>query len=226
MFLIRPLAFCFITCLMAGQSVAQTASKKMIGEYYLTGVREVGSGLKLNADFTFDFFFSYGALDRAGHGTWKQQGKHLLLSSKSRPPRDFALVTSKTVPSDSITIRIVDPNQQLLQYVECAVKSGDKIQREDTDTDGLAHFTKQAVEFTKLDIEAISLRFELCPDRYSVFPVTDKAHNYFEFRFEPWISEVFFENATFTISGKGFAGPLSILEPNETYQFERQKSAK
>ncbi len=56
MFLIRPLAFWFMVCLTAGQSVAQTALETMIGEYYLTGVREVGSGLKLNADYTFDVF--------------------------------------------------------------------------------------------------------------------------------------------------------------------------
>ncbi|MFD2938044.1 hypothetical protein [Spirosoma flavum] len=222
MFLIRLLAFWFVVCLMAGQSVAQTASQKMIGEYYLTGVREVGAGIKLNADFTFDFFFSYGALDRLGHGTWKQQGSQLRLISRPRPPKDFALISSQTVPGDSITIRIVDQNKQLLQYVECAIKSGAKIQREGTDTDGEAHFLKRAVEFTKLEAEAISLRFDLCPDRYSVFPITDKAHNYFEFRFEPWISEAFFENVTYTISGNNFKGPLSILEPNETYQFKRQ----
>ena len=214
MFLIRPLAFWLMLCLMAGQSVAQKAKKTMIGEYYLTGVREVGSGLKLNADSTFEFFFSYGALDRAGHGTWKQQGNQLILSSKVRPPKDFALVTSKTVPGDSITFRIVDTNTQLLRYVDCAIKNDTGIYREITDEDGKASFVKQP-------IEAMSVRFQLCPDRYSVFTPTDKAHNYFEFKFEPWIAEVFFENTAYTISEDGFEGPLSILEPGETYSFER-----
>lgn len=214
MFLIRSLAIWLIICLMADQSVAQKAKKTMIGEYYLTGVREVGSGLKLNADSTFEFFFSYGALDRTGHGTWKQQGNQLILSSKTRPPKDFALVTSKTVPGDTITIRIVDTNKQLLRYVDCSIKNGKDILRDITDEDGKAYFPKQP-------IDAMSVRFQLCPDRYSVFTPTDKAHNYFEFRFEPWIAEVFFENVTYTISEEGFKGPLSILEPGETYSFER-----
>jgi hypothetical protein len=34
------------------------------GQYYLEGVREVGSGFHFNSNKTFDFFFSYGAIDR------------------------------------------------------------------------------------------------------------------------------------------------------------------
>ena len=195
-------------------SIAQSTNKSIAGEYYLTGVREVGSGIKLNPDATFEFFFAYGALDRAGHGTWKQHGNQLILTSRPRPPKDFALITSRTIPGNKLTIRIVDPNNQLLRYVDCSVKNGDSILREVTDQDGQASFVKQP-------IEAMSLRFQLCPDRYSVFTPADKAHNYFEFRFEPWIAEVFFENVTYTTSGNGFEGPLSILEPGETYSFER-----
>jgi hypothetical protein len=40
------------------------------GEYYLRGVTEVGSGFLIKADSTFEFFFSYGALDRMGSGKW------------------------------------------------------------------------------------------------------------------------------------------------------------
>ncbi|WP_460967499.1 hypothetical protein [Spirosoma migulaei] len=213
MFLIRPLAIGLIICLMAGKSVAQSSKKTMTGEYYLSGVREVGSGIKLNADSTFDFFFSYGALDRMGQGTWKQQGKQIILNSRPRPLRDFALVTSRTVPGTGLTIRIVDPNKQILRYVECAIKNGKAIQREMTNSDGQVHFTQQAPE-------AISLRFELCPDRYSVFSITNTAHNYFEFRFEAWIAEAFFENVTYTLSETGFEGPHPLLEPGKTYSFE------
>lgn len=187
----------------------------MIGEYYLTGVREVGSGLKLNADATFEFFFSYGAMDRLGHGTWKQQGNQLVLASRPRPPKDFALIVSKKVPSDTVTIRIVDENRQLLRYVEWTVKQETGIRRGMTDANGLVRLEKQP-------IEAISLRFELCPDRYSVFTVDDKTHNYFEFRFEPWIVEAFFENLTYTVSGNTLEGPHPLLEPGKLYQFKRQ----
>ena len=215
MLLIHPLAFWLIVCLLAGQSVAQTAPKTFTGEYYLTDVREVGSSLKLNADFTFDFFFSYGALDRAGHGSWKKQGNKLVLNSRTRPPKDFALVTSKTIPGNSITIRIVDPNQQLLNYIACAVRTGTDTVRDVTRADGYVHLATPSAE-------SISLLFELCPDRYSVFPIATKAHNYFEFRFEPWISEVFFDKAFYTIANGSLEGPHPLLEPGKTYAFKRE----
>jgi hypothetical protein len=204
-----------IACFAAISSNGQSTKKSIPGEYYLSGVREVGSGIKLNADSTFEFFFAYGALDRAGQGRWKQQGNQLILTSRPRPAKDFALVTSRTVPGNQLTIRIVDPNKQVLRYVESAIKNGTDVQREMADEDGQALFTKQPVE-------AISLRFELCPDRYSVFPITNKAHNYYEFRFEPWIAEVFFENAAFTLSDNALEGPHPLLEPGKTYSFERQ----
>ncbi|MBD2754638.1 hypothetical protein [Spirosoma validum] len=197
-------------------STAQSTKESIAGEYYLTGVREVGSGIKLNADSTFEFFFAYGALDRMGQGTWKQQGNQLILNSRPRPPKDFALVTSRTMSETKLTIRIVDPNKQLLRYVEVAAKNRADIQRGMTDVDGKATFAKPPVE-------AISLRFELCADRYSVFPITNKAHNYYEFRFEPWIAEVFFKNATYTLSDGELEGSHPLLEPGKTYSFERNQ---
>ena len=60
---------------------AQKITDTIIGEYYLKGVRETASGFKLNADSTFEFFFSYGALDRMGSGTWQKQGDQIIFSS-------------------------------------------------------------------------------------------------------------------------------------------------
>ncbi|GAB3687997.1 hypothetical protein GCM10027592_02300 [Spirosoma flavus] len=196
-------------------SIAQPTAKSLAGEYYLRGVHEVGSGIKLNEDFTFEFFFVYGALDRFGKGTWKLQDKQVILNSSKRPSKDFSLVTSRTVPGNKLTIRIADPNTNLLRHVESAVKNGANVQREITNEKGEAHFAKQT------QIEAISLRFEFVPERYSVFPVTNKAHNYYEFRFEPWIMDVFFENQTYTISENGLEGQHPLLEPGKSYSFER-----
>ena len=61
---------------------AQQKSNTIVGEYYLTGFMETASGFKLNTDSTFDFFFSYGALDRSGKGTWKQEGNKVIFNSK------------------------------------------------------------------------------------------------------------------------------------------------
>ncbi|WP_338874335.1 hypothetical protein WBJ53_01810 [Spirosoma sp. SC4-14] len=194
---------------------AQSSQKPMVGEYYLTGVREVGSGIKLNADSTFEFFFAYGALDRFGKGTWKFHENQLLLNSAARPPKDFALVTSRKEPGDGLMIRIVDPNKQLLHYVDCAIKNGTDIQQKETNAEGLARFSEPGAE-------AISLRFQLCPDRYSVFTIDKGEHNYFEFRFEPWIAEVFFDHVGYRLVDGNLEGPLPLLEPGKTYSFVRE----
>ncbi|WP_420151724.1 hypothetical protein [Spirosoma sp.] len=195
-------------------SNGQSIPKSITGEYYLTDVREVGSGIKLNPDATFEFFFAYGALDRFGSGTWKQHGSQIILTSRPRPEKDFALVTSQTVPGNKLTIRIIDSNKHLLRYVSIVAQNDTDVLHETTDAEGKVSFARQA-------LKSISLRFELCPDRYSVFEVTNQTHNYYEFRFEPWISEVFFENVVYTLSEGELSGPHPLLEPGKTYSFER-----
>src|SRR5687768_17783125 len=67
----------------------------MHGEYYLRGVMETASGFKLNTDSTFEFFYTYGALDRYGSGTWKQVDNIVTFNSRTQPGRDFAILKSE-----------------------------------------------------------------------------------------------------------------------------------
>ena len=53
---------------------AATATETLAGEYHLDGVMETGSGLLLQADGRFEWFFSYGALDLAARGHWTRAG--------------------------------------------------------------------------------------------------------------------------------------------------------
>lgn len=215
MLFLRSITTVLLISLFMHTSTAQSARESVIGEYHLEGVHEVGSGIKLNADHTFEFFFIYGALDRFGKGTWKRQGSQIILTGPKHPMNDFALVTSRSVPGNKLTVRIAGKNANSPGDVECVVKSGTNVQQELTDSKGEAHFSKQP-------IETLSLRFEFAPERYSVFSITNKAHNYFEFRFEPWILDVFFENVSYTISANGLEGPHPLLEPGKTYSFERE----
>ncbi|MBN8822809.1 MULTISPECIES: hypothetical protein [unclassified Spirosoma] len=203
-----------VATLIMTQSIAQKTPKSIAGEYYLTGVREVGSGIKLNPDSTFEFFFAYGALDRMGKGTWKLQGDQIILNSRPKPDKDFALVKSRTVPGNQLTIRIVDTNKQLLSYILVGVKHGADIQQGTTNANGQVHFNKHPVD-------ALMLQFEFCPERFSIFQVAHKEHNDFEFRFEPWLMDVFFENLSLTLSDNALKGPHPLLDPNKSYSFQR-----
>ena len=185
------------------------------GEYYLQGVREMASGFLLKPDNTFQFFFSYGALDRYGSGTWKVNGKHVILNSAARPEHDFKLIESKKVPADSITVRITDNNPVLQRYVYASLQKG-------VEGSWLPASEKGEVEFSKQKVETISLIFEFCPERFSTFVIKDKDHNDFTFHFEQWIVEAFLMDFSLEITDEGLFGKHPLLE-GEEYNYQKTR---
>lgn len=185
---------------------AQT-TLSMTGEYYLRGVTEVASGFKLNNDSTFQFFFSYGALDRFGAGNWRVNNGKLVLNSRPQPEKDFAIVTSKDNGGSQTTIRIIDNNNFLLPYVHVKLMPGSG-QSVMTDNKGMIVMPRQ-----KLD--SIALLFEFCPERYSTFSIADSTHNFFEFRFEPWLMEVFFKDFNLAVDNKSLYGKHPLMDGTE-----------
>ena len=61
------------------QRAAQAAQASLAGEYHLDGVMETGSGLLLRDDGSFEWFFTYGALDLGARGKWKREGETVVL---------------------------------------------------------------------------------------------------------------------------------------------------
>ncbi len=185
----------------------------MQGEYYLRGVMETASGFKLNADSTFEFFYSYGALDRYGSGKWKQVNGNIIFESRPRPEKDFALVKSEKSPGNFTTIRIIDNNENILRYVDAVIKNGISLLEKSTDNDGIVRIPKQPVD-------SVALLFRFCPDRYSTFKIPDKEHNYLEFRFEPWIAEVFFEKFNLKFENNKLTGRHPLMR-GEAFVYEK-----
>jgi len=190
------------------------AQSAIPGEYYLRGVTEVGSGFFIKPDSTFEFFFSYGALDRMGSGKWIAKGNEIILNSKPRPAHDFALISSKIVKDDFITIKITDNNELLQRYVYAKLKFADTVMEDMANQKGEIKFPRKAME-------KLSLQFQFCPEKTSVFELS-KEHNYFEFRFEPWIAEYFFNDHPLTIDGKDLKGKHPLLDEKE-YRFIKSK---
>lgn len=181
----------------------------MTGEYYLNGIPETAAGFRLDADSSFQFFFSQGALDRFGHGNWQVKGKRLVLNSGPAPAHDYKLIESRKEPGDHVTIRIVDNNEVLIRYVYVILNGGnDGATEEMTDKNGYVRFPGQGVD-------SIELLFQFCPEKTSRFHISQKQHNYFEFRFEPTIMEIFFKDFTLEIHEDGLAGANPVLQGTE-----------
>lgn len=194
---------------------AQNSSNQVAGEYYLRGVMETASGFKLNTDSSFEFFFSQGALDRFGNGKWSVKDGQVILNSRTKPPVDFVMSASKEVPGDSITIRLVDNNTMLLHYLESSIKTSSGIKYSESNREGILRFPKE-------EIEEITLYFVLCAERVSVFKPQHKNDNYFEFKFEPWIAEVFCADLQLKQDGKNLIGSHPLLQGNK-YTYEKAR---
>ena len=68
---------------------ASPVDAALVGEYQLAGVMETGSGLLLRADGSFEWYFSYGALDLGARGRWTRTGDvvELAVAEMGFPPQ-------------------------------------------------------------------------------------------------------------------------------------------
>ncbi|MBK7937866.1 MAG: hypothetical protein IPJ82_12590 [Lewinellaceae bacterium] len=201
--------------LLPGLLFAQNADTMFTGEYYLQGVMEVASGFRFNADSTFDFYFSYGAMDRVGKGTFERRGDSLILQSASKPERDFILKTEKKTDDPTVIIQVTDPNAMVLSHVLCALETPDSVFEAQSDREGY-------VVFDKTPVKTIFLMHEFWPDRPSVFPIADAGSNYFLFTIDPRIVEVDFNGAVLHLAGNTLEGPHPLLKAGRAYRFTKQ----
>ena len=188
-------------------SSAQVVKDTIPGEYYLQGVMETSSAILLKPDHSFEIYYSYGAVDRQGTGRWKMENNKIILNSRPWPKSDFKLITRQSTADELTTVKIITGNEQLLPYFEVMVRAADGEKKGSTNTEGI--YEKPKVKANKIEIF-----FTLCPERYSTIPVTSD-DNYFEFKVEPWIAEIFLDNVVLNVSKEGLTGDHPLLKGNE-----------
>ena len=187
--------------------------KDLAGEYYLEGVMEVGSGILLKDDYTFQMFFSYGALDKTGEGTWKKQGDFVILNSGTRPANDFKMISSKKKGS-GITIQVSDANTNILRYMACRLSGKDFSDTLEANQDGLIHSDRKAVD-------SIGLVHQMFSDRICYFDISKSTDNYFEFGIEQWIMNIYCKDLMLTIHDGYLEGWHPLLEPGRMYTYRK-----
>jgi hypothetical protein len=184
---------------------AQKKPMGAAGTYYLEGVMETASGFKLNEDKTFQFFFTYGALDRYGTGIWSATHDSLIvLNSKPYPGSDFKMTGQVKDAQKQITIRLDEKNPVIFSLTYCRIigkGTGSEIR---FSKEGTATFPMQPVD-------TIQLYSELCGERISGFAVAADANN-FTFRIQPWITEVFFKDFILKQTEHGLEGGHPLLQ--------------
>jgi hypothetical protein len=211
-----------LTLLLFPQLIAftqkQPTMSTVIGDYNLSGVMEMVSILRLNADSTFQFYFAYGAADREGSGTWILQDSTVILNSKPRPPKDFKLIESRITNDKDFTIRFADINPSFFPFLECQLKTSGELLELKPGSDGM--ITAPPGDYT-----AIGFLFVLCGDRPSWITDLKKGHNSFTIGIEPWICEVFFNNIRLTVKEHMLVGQHPLAEGNQ-FTFRKQDHGK
>lgn len=205
------LTLVFFTCF--NKMNAQTTNN-IAGTYYLHGVMETGSGIKLNEDSSFEFFYSYGALDRYGSGKWSIQNNSVVLNSRPYPGSDFKMLASGTDNNKFTTVKIEEKNPAFFTFVYCMVrtKNGDTLLRSDS---------HGYIKVPGKTIDTIHLLFKLCPEKVSTFTLDIAKHNVFTFGFEPWIVEVFFKDFNLQFVTDHLEGKHPLLG-EKVYQYLRE----
>jgi len=187
--------------------------EKTAGVYFLQEIKETASGFKLNPDGSFRFFFTYGAVDRYGSGNWTVDNDHVVLQSRPWEGKDFAWANSKVINENFIATKIVGGNPVLLRHVFFSLKNGETGSWIKTNERGEAAFPLQPVT-------TVSMVFEFCQERFTHFNIENPGHNYFEFRFEPWLMEVFFDNFQLKISKYVLSGKHPLMK-GEKFVYEK-----
>ncbi len=187
-------------------------NKSIAGAYYLEGVRETGSGIKLNEDGSFYFFFSYGALDKQGSGNYTITDSKVILNSRPRPLSDFVLTTSKHTAKKNLQIKITDKNPIFLDRVVCKAVSGKESETVETNSEG-------EITFTLKSADTIYIYHPIFSDRLSPFIPPVNGDNYFEFKIDPAIMEIFCNNLILNFEDGKLTGPHPLLNPQEVYNY-------
>ncbi len=190
------------------------AQKNIAGEYSLTSEMETASGLLLNKDSTFQFYFSYGALDRHGSGKWSVKNNEIILESKPYPGKDFKLVECSLEKNNFLTIKVDDKNKYLCTLVYCLVKK--------PGGDTLLNADENGVIVIKDAVDTIHLLCELSSERMTSFPVEKQKCNNYTFQFEPWITEIFFKSFPLRFTENHLEGRHPLLDDKE-YIFKKEK---
>jgi len=197
-------------------SILMHAQKFSAGEYRLTDVREMASAFNFTKDGKFQFFLSYGAMDRSASGTYKIDGDTIKLSSDKEPGKDFDIVSQRKEGSGYV-IRIIDPNTILASNVRCIYFVNGAQFEEYSDNNGVININVPACE-------KIYVQHALYADIASLIKDEANTNNVFELKLKPILEQVSFKGVDLFIDGDALTCLPNYFMPMENIRFEKVKS--
>lgn len=112
--ILRAFRFLFLLPIVSFPAMAQI---KISGEYTF-GRQEMVAGFNFTTDGKFQFFHSYGAIDRSATGSFSVEGNVIKLKSDKVAGKDFNVVSQSKEGTGYIII-VKDENSFLLSNLFC-----------------------------------------------------------------------------------------------------------
>lgn len=167
---------------------------KLEGEYFFRKT-EMVAGFYFSADGSFQFFFSYGAVDRCATGTFSVAGNTVKLQSKKEAGKDFA-VTEQSTGGAGYSIQFNHPHAYLCENIRCLFFTGDTPTEAMTDRNG-----KAAVDLVNCD--RIYAQHLLYPDIVTQIKDANNTNNHFTCSLNPSLEQLSFTGIDLTIEDDG-----------------------
>lgn len=206
-----------VLCMTLSFHASQGQGDSIVGEYWVQGEREMAAGFKLDSNGQFQFFFTYGALDRQAKGSWWQEGGQLYLNSASKGVQNFQLTDSKQGKSEQVLVYLTGPSPEMMHYFTAIGLHKGKQVSGTADKQGL-------IVLGLPRVDSLLLGFDWCPEKTFRYAVSSSAHNQFSFRVLPTLTDVVFDNQVFTVTQEGINGTLPFSGEHK-FSFRRKTSA-
>ena len=184
------------------------------GEYFFRR-HEMVAGFNFSVDGKFQFFYSYGAVDRTASGTFLIEGDTLKLSSTKEPGKDFT-IAKQTKAGTGYTVKFEHPNKYLLHHILCVFFIGDKKIEECTDSNG-------EVKTAIAQCDKIYVQHKLYPDIVTLIKDEKNDHNNFVLTLNPSLEQVSFKGIDFKIvNDKTITCLTNSFMPVEEIEFVKE----
>ena len=162
---------------------------------YLFRKTEMVAGFNFLADGTFQFFFSYGAVDRSANGTFTVEDNVVKLKSNKEPGKDFT-VTEQSKSDPGYTIQFNHPNAYLCEHIRCLFFVDDTPTEAFSDRNGI-------VQIELVNCERIYAQHLLYPDIVTAIKDAGNNNNHFICSLNPSLEQLSFKGIDLTIEDDG-----------------------
>lgn len=189
------------------------AQPSISGVYYFRK-QELVAGFNFLPDGKFEFFFSYGAVDRTANGTFLVVGDTVKLKSDKAGGKDFN-VTRQTKVGTGYTLQFQHSNKYLLQNIVCTFVVNGKEQQHTTDSGG-------RVKVNLPHCDKIYVHHALYPDISTLVKNEKNINNNFVLTLNPSLEQVSFKWLDLVIKDGKLTLLPSYFLPMEGIEFEKE----